>query len=117
MRVGRLGVGFGRPRSTMRGGRSGHVAVRTSSTDGLATTWTQPPSHSPVKAMIALGNWSAEDRPVTLAVDWSALGLDASRVRLHAPAVDAFQSAGTGAPGATITVPGGRGLVLLVEQR
>jgi len=117
--IWRLWDRFGIAQSTMHGWWSGRDPVRTGSPEVLATTWTKPAggASGSAPAMIALGNWSATDVSVTLAIDWSALGLDPSRVRLRAPAVEAFQSAGTWAPGDRITVPGGKGLVLLVEPR
>jgi hypothetical protein len=125
--VWKLWDAFGIARSTMHGWWSGHDPVRTSDTEVLATTWVQPATNTSAtgasatnasaRAMIALGNWSAQDRTVSLTVDWQALGVDPARVRLRAPAVDAFQQAGMWAPGTPITVPGGKGLVLLLEQR
>ena len=108
---------FGISQSIMHGWWSGRDPVRTGSPEVLATTWTKPAGSGAVRAMIALGNWSAADVPVTLTIDWSALGVDPSRVRLRAPAVEGFQSAGSWVPGSTLTVPGGKGVVLLVEQR
>ncbi|MBY0490763.1 MAG: DUF5107 domain-containing protein [Gemmatimonadaceae bacterium] len=108
---------FGIQQSTMHGWWSGRDPVRTSDAEILATTWTKPNADGPVKAMIALGNWHETDAPVTLTIDWAAMGLDRARVRLRAPAVEAFQDAASYAPGSTITVPGKKGLVLLVEQR
>ena len=117
--IWRLWDRFGIAQSTMHGWWSGRDPVRTGTPEVLATTWTKPAGSGGgiAPAMIALGNWSATDVPVTLSIDWSALGLDPSRVRLRAPAVEAFQSAGTWSPGDRITVPGGKGLVLLVEPR
>jgi Tfp pilus assembly protein PilF len=115
--IWRLWDQFGIQQSTMHGWWSGRDPVRTSDADVLATTWSKTTDAGPVKAMISLGNWRATDAPVTLTVDWGALGLDPARVRLRAPAVQAFQEGAVWAPGDRITVPGGKGLVLLVEQR
>ena len=54
---------------------------------------------------------------VTPRIDWKALGLDPARTRLRAPAIDQFQVAGSWGPGDAITVPGKKGLLLLLEQR
>ncbi|MEO7085016.1 MAG: glycoside hydrolase domain-containing protein, partial [Gemmatimonadaceae bacterium] len=78
----------------------------------LATTWIKPGS-----AMIALGSWRDDDAVVQLNIDWKALGLDPTHSRIRAPAIDAFQSAATWTPGASITVPGKKGLLLIVEGR
>ena len=78
----------------------------------LATTWRRPG-----KAMVSLGSWRDADTKVTLRIDWKALGLDPARTRLRAPAIDQFQVAGSWGPGDAITVPGKKGLLLLLEQR
>jgi hypothetical protein len=96
----------------MRGWWQARPPVTTGDTLVLATTWTRPG-----RAMIALGSWDGADRAVRLAIDWKALGLDPARVRLRAPAIDQFQDARSWRVSDPITVPGGKGLLLLVEPR
>jgi hypothetical protein len=103
---------FGIQQSTMHGWWSGRDPVQTGDMSMLATTWTKPGA-----AMIAIGSWHDTDTPVTLTIDWAALGIDPSRARIRAPAIDQFQSAGTWKVGERILVPAKKGLVLLVEQR
>jgi hypothetical protein len=104
--------GFGIRQSRMRGWWEARPPVTTGDTLVLATTWTRPG-----RAMIALGSWDGADRAVRLAIDWKALGLDPARVRLRAPAIDQFQDARSWRVSDPITVPGGKGLLLLVEPR
>ena len=103
---------FGIQQSQMHGWWSGRDPVTTSDTAVLATTWTKPGS-----AMISLGSWHDEDVSVKLKIDWKLLGIDSTRAQLRAQAIDKFQDAGTWAPGASIIVPGKKGLILIVEQR
>jgi hypothetical protein len=104
--------GFGIRQSRMRGWWEARPPVTTGDTLVLATTWTRPG-----RAMIALGSWDGADRAVRLAIDWKALGLDPARVRLRAPAIEQFQDARSWRVSDPITVPGGKGLLLLVEPR
>ena len=86
--------------------------MTTSDANVLATTWTRPGG-----AMISLGSWRDDDAGVELHIDWKVLGLDPARARIRAPAIDNFQDAATYAPGARITVPGKKGLLLIVEPQ
>jgi hypothetical protein len=101
---------FGLAGSRMVGWWAPNAPVKSSDPEVLATTYTRAG-----KALIALGNWSSEPRRVRLALDWKALGITGARARLTAPAIKDFQDAGTWAPGAEITVPGGRGLLLILQ--
>ncbi|MEP6779832.1 MAG: glycoside hydrolase domain-containing protein [Gemmatimonadaceae bacterium] len=103
---------FGIQQSQMHGWWSGRDPVTTSDSAVLATTWTKPGS-----AMISLGSWYDDDVNVKLKIDWKALGIDSTRAQLRAPAIDKFQDAATWAPGASIPVPGKKGLILIVEQK
>ncbi len=91
---------------------SGQDPVTTGDANVLATTWIKPGS-----AMVSLGSWHDDDVSVRLTIDWKALGLDPARTRIRAPAIRDFQGAATWAPDATITVPGKKGLLLVLEQR
>lgn len=67
------------------------------------------------RALIAVATWENADTPVTLSVDWKALGLDPATVTLYAPAVENFQQEATYKPDDTILVPKGKGLLLIAE--
>ena len=103
---------FGIQQSRMHGWWSGADPVKTSDSDVLATTWTKPGS-----AMIALGSWRSDDARVKLTIDWKALGLDPTTTRIRVPAIEKFQTAGNYVPGADIAIPGGRGVILILERR
>lgn len=110
--IWKLWDSFGVQQSELHGWWSGSDPVRTSDAEILATTWTK--QHT---AMISLGSWRDEDTKVTLTVDWQKLGIDPARARFRAPAIANFQEGGSWLPGAAITVPGKKGLVLIVEER
>jgi hypothetical protein len=110
--IWKLWDSFGVQSSTLNGWWSGADPVRTSDAEVLATTWTKP--H---RAMIALGSWHEADTKVTLTVDWQKLGIDPARARFRAPAIANFQDGGSWLAGAVITVPGKKGLVLIVDEQ
>ncbi len=103
---------FGIQRSKMIGWWSGHAPVATGDSAIVATTWV-----GAGKSMVSLGSWRDGDTPVTLTIDWKALGLDPARTRIRAPAIASFQEAATYKAGAPIQVPGKKGLILFLEQR
>lgn len=85
--------------------------VQTNSQKTLATIY----RHTGKKTLISLATWEDADATVSLSVDWAKLGLDPSKVTLHAPAVENFQTEATWKPGETITVPKGKGLLIIAE--
>ncbi|MEO5712404.1 MAG: glycoside hydrolase domain-containing protein, partial [Luteolibacter sp.] len=66
------------------------------------------------KTLVALGNWGKATK-IKLTADWKALGLDAGKVKLHAPEIKGFQPEQTFAPGDEISVEASRGWMLIVE--
>ena len=87
--------------------------VKTGSEKTLATVYT----HVGDKTLIALATWEDADAKVKLSVDWAKLGLDASKVTLHAPAIENFQQEGNWKPGDEIVVPKGKGLLIIAENK
>ena len=69
------------------------------------------------KALVAVASWEEEPVDVALAIDWKALGLDPSRARLTAPAIEGFQPAASFAPTDRIRVDPGRGWLLVIDAR
>lgn len=89
-----------------------HCPVTTNAPDIFATVYVNPG-----KALICIASWATEATPVTLAVDWGALGLDPTRVRITAPDIGTVQqpleSVDITQP---IVIEPGKGLVLGIEQ-
>jgi len=104
---------FGIQNSEMIGYWVSYNPVKTNSQETLATIYRQKGD----KTLIALATWAKSDSKVKLSIDWKELGLDPKNVMLHAPAVDGFQEAATWNVGDEITVPQGKGLLILVEKK
>lgn len=104
---------FGMQHSEMIGYWVKDNPVKTNSEKTLATIY----RHTGEKTLISLATWEDTDAKVTLSVDWTALGLDPSKVTLYAPEIENFQSETTWKPGDEITVPKGKGLLISVQQK
>lgn len=102
---------FGMQHSEMIGYWVKDNPVKTGSEKTLATLY----SHPGEKTLIALATWEDADAKVTLSVDWAKLGLDPAKVTLHAPAIEGFQTEASWKPGDEITVPKGKGLLIIAK--
>lgn len=67
------------------------------------------------KTLVSLATWEDHDVDVALQIDWAKLGLDPAKVSLHAPAIENFQPEKTWKPGDTVTVPKGKGWLIVIE--
>jgi hypothetical protein len=101
---------FGIKNSEMIGYWSDNCPVKTDNAKVLVTVYKKQG-----KSMIALASWAENDVKVNLTIDWNKLGLNAGKVKITAPAIDKFQSAGSYANGKEIPVEKGKGLILIVE--
>lgn len=102
---------FGMQNSEMIGYWVKDNPVKTGSEKTLATVY----SHMGDKALISLATWEDTDTKVKLSIDWAKLGLDPSKVTLHAPAIENFQQETTWKPGDEIVVPKGKGLLIIAK--
>ena len=84
--------------------------VHTDNDSILATVYKKPN-----KILIALASWAPKDTPVHLTIDWNAIGLDPAKHHLIAPKIQDFQEEKSWAPGDPITVPKGKGYLIVVE--
>ncbi|MDR1501973.1 MAG: DUF6067 family protein [Prevotella sp.] len=85
--------------------------VKTNSNKTLATIY----RHFGEKTLVSLATWEDHDAQVKLSIDWSKLGLDPAKVKLHAPEIENFQPRMNWKPGDTITVPQGKGFLIIIE--
>lgn len=85
--------------------------VQTASEKTLATVYVHPNE----KTLIALATWEDHDATVKLTIDCERLGLDPATVKLHAPAIKDYQTEQTWKLGDSITVPQGKGLLIVIE--
>lgn len=67
------------------------------------------------KTLIALGNWSDKTEQVRLTIDGQQTGIDLSKARLVAPAVESFQPAAEFKPGEPIPVESKKGWLLILQ--
>ncbi len=102
---------FGMKGSQMIGYWVSDNPVKTGKEKTLATVYL----HKGKKALISLATWEDTDAQVTLDIDWKALGLDPKKVTLRAPKIDNFQDEKSWKAGETITVPKGKGWLIVVE--
>ncbi|MEG1544442.1 MAG: DUF6067 family protein, partial [Tannerellaceae bacterium] len=102
---------FGMQESEMIGYWVKDNPVQTHSEKTLATIY----RHTGKKTLISLATWEEADANVTLSIDWNKLGLDPAKVTLHAPAIENFQTEANWKPGEVITVPKGKGLLIIAE--
>lgn len=66
------------------------------------------------KSLIAMASWSEEQVQCNLEMDWAALGLEPSEVRLNAPALESYQTEAVFRPGQPISVPEAGGWLLVL---
>ena len=103
---------FGIERGTMYGWWSGADPVTTSDPEVLATTWVIPGKG----AMISLASWKGADAEVGLTIDWDRLGIPAGAARVSMPGIRNFQEAGVVQANARVTVPVGKGRIVLISR-
>ncbi len=103
---------FGIQNSEMIGYWDSHSPVSVNNENVKATSYV-----GKGKTLLAIGNWNKEDTKVKLKIDWEKLGLDKKKVVLELPEVAAFQNTEMYKPGEEITVPGGKGFLIIVHEK
>ena len=103
---------FGMQGSKMIGYWVANNPVKTNNPEVLATVYKKDKS-----ALVAIASWAADDTTVKLQIDWNALGIDPSKATITAPGARNFQSATTFQPGQDITVPKGKGWMLVIREK
>jgi hypothetical protein len=97
--------------ATMKGWWQDDAPVTTSDAEVKATAFIKNG-----RTLVALGNFSASNKNVTLTVDWNALGLDPAKADFFAPVSAGFQGQATYQSGDTITLIAKRGLLLILDE-
>ncbi len=101
---------FGMKGSTMLGYWSPKVPVHSGRDDVQATVYQRAG-----RALVAIASWAPDTARVRLVIDWKALGLDAARVTVTAPAIRGLQDARTIASGEPLTIAPGKGVILVIK--
>jgi hypothetical protein len=102
---------FGIKESEMRGFWDMECPVRVNNADVLATVYMVEGK----RAMIALASWADGDVKCKLNINWKILGLDIKKVKLIAPAIVNFQPAMEFNPDEEISIPKGKGWLLILK--
>ncbi|MBD8900216.1 glycoside hydrolase domain-containing protein [Rhodanobacter sp. DHG33] len=112
-RLWQLWDAFGIEKADMIGWWVHDTPVKTDNANVLATSYVRKGD----KTLVSIASWAPQQVSVKLRIDWKALGLNPSRVRLVAPAVESFQPAATFKPGDAIPVEPGKGWLLELEAQ
>jgi hypothetical protein len=69
------------------------------------------------KALICVGSWASEAKPVALSIDWKALGLDPTRVKITVPDIGSVQKSQASLDiTQPIPIEPGKGIVIGLED-
>ena len=110
--VWKLWQSFGIEEAEMLGYWDEKCPVRTSDPEVKATAYVKPD-----KVLVAIGNFSDQDKTIQLSFDWKALGFDPDQTVLSAPAVTDFQEAHTFQKDEHIFVKSKEGWLLILEKK
>jgi hypothetical protein len=69
------------------------------------------------RSILAVAGWGETDQNCTLSVDWRALGLDSTACGMEIPRIPDFQDAGTLASLENLTIPAGKGYLIVIERK
>jgi hypothetical protein len=69
------------------------------------------------RSIIAVAGWGEKDQSCTLKLDWRVLGYDASKCSMTIPAIPEFQEAKDLSTLENITIPAGKGYLIVIEKR
>ena len=103
---------FGMQDSEMIGYWVSNNPVKTGREQTLATLYRHADGK---KWLVSLATWEASDVQVELQIDWKALDIDPQKATFHAPAIADFQEEQSWKTGEAITVPQGKGLLIVIE--
>jgi len=84
--------------------------VRTNNPDVSATVYKKKG-----KTLVSLASWAPQKADIRLVVDWKALGLNPSDVKIYAPFIDHFQESADFSVDGTIAVEPRKGWLLIIE--
>jgi hypothetical protein len=104
---------FGIENSDMIGYWVSNTPVKTDSKDSFATAYVQKGK----KTVISLATWAGSNDSVKLIIDWDKLGLESAKSELVAPFIENFQEANKWAPGDKVTIPKGKGYLIVVQEK
>ena len=101
---------FGMKGTQMIGWWDPSCPVQTDSKDVLATVYKKNG-----KSLIAVANWTNQQKNTILKIDWHALGLDPKKAKLTAYPISGFQGEKSWKPGDQVSVPAAKGWLIVAE--
>lgn len=102
---------FGIEDSKMKGYWDEDCPISTNDSDVKATVYIKDG-----KILISVGNFSKEDKDVSLIIDWKHIGISKSKARLFAPAVQYFQEETTYPVEKSISIKAKEGKLLILSE-
>lgn len=102
---------FGISESRMLGYWVPYCPVKTNSEDVKATVYQREG-----KTLVSIASWAKNKLNVKLEIDWVALGIDAKKASISAPAVEDFQDKTSFKPGESIPVEPEKGWLLIIQE-
>lgn len=69
------------------------------------------------ETVIAVANWSKEEQPTTLTLDWEALGLQAANSSISIPYIKDFQEEQPLQSLSALSVPAGKGYLIVIREK
>lgn len=101
---------FGIQKSEMYGWWASDCPVKTNQADVHATAFVKNGS-----TMIAIANWGSDTKNVKLTISWKQLGIDPTKAKIYAPAIEKFQDEKTFGINDEISVEPQKGWILIVK--
>ena len=68
-------------------------------------------------SVIAVANWTDREKKVSLAIDWTKLGLERSKTEISMPAIRDFQEGMNDVSTGSITIPGKQGFIIVLKKK
>ena len=69
------------------------------------------------RSILAVAGWGDKEQNCSLKLDWKALGYDASKCSISIPAIKDYQKAGSLASLEKLTIPSGKGYLIVIDRK
>jgi hypothetical protein len=103
---------FGMKGTKMFGYWSENCPVKTGNESILATVYRKQGA-----ALVAVASWASRDETIRLDINWKKLGIDPAKASLSIPEVKNFQPGASLTAQSEITVPEGKGLLIVIKEK
>lgn len=103
---------FGMKGTKMIGYWSENCPVKTNKAEVLATVYKKQGA-----ALVSIASWSEKEETLQLNIDWSKLGIDPAKAVITVPEVKDFQTGAMIGTSTQITIPKGKGLLVVIKEK